>query len=131
MEANNVETNVLVLTGEAGEMYAIPQDALEQYRVSDEQRAELEEQWGDDVSGYTMYQSYLNEQAMGQRNAEMRQQREAMRHKADYAQMSADAGAGGEETAAKASGEAQGMKRLFTGVLTTLRLAPARTPKQP
>jgi hypothetical protein len=130
MEDNMVEKSVLVLTGEGGELYAIPQEALKQYLATDEQRAAIEEVWGgDDVSGYSMYQNYLAGQAVSQRHSDLHQRREEIRHKADYAQMSAAADAGGGEPG-RSGAEADPIRKgFFTGVLTTLRLMPAKATK--
>jgi hypothetical protein len=130
MEDNVVEKIVLVLTGEGGELYAIPQEALKQYLASDEQKAAIEEVWGgDDVSGYSMYQNYLAGQAVSQKQTEFRQNREEIRHKADYAQMSAAADAGGGESSNSEAKSDPIRKGFFTGVLTTLRLMPAKATK--
>ncbi len=127
MEGSTAEKKVLVLTGEAGELYAIPQDALEQYRVTGEQKAQLEEQLGDDVSGYSMYQNYLSQQTAAYNRAELDQRGEEIRHKADYAH-----GAAEDEVDMEAGSTAQpmGVRRLFTGVLATLKLAPTRMPEE-
>ena len=84
MEGSTAETKVLVLSGEGGELYAIPQEALEQYRVTGEQQAQLEEQLGDDVSGYSMYQNYMSEQTAAYKRSELNQRGEEIRHRADY-----------------------------------------------
>jgi hypothetical protein len=70
----NTDGDVLLLTDEAGNMYAIPREALERHRVSGEEKARWEQLTGDEVSGYSMYQSYLNEQQTGYRQAERRQE---------------------------------------------------------
>ena len=76
-----------------------------------------------------MYQNYLAGQAVSQKQTEFRQHREEIRHKADYAQMSAGADAGGGE-AGKSDAESVSVKKgFFTGVLTTLRLMPAKATK--
>jgi hypothetical protein len=123
MADKSVETTVLVLTDDNGELYAIPQDALERFRISDEQRAQIEQEQGDDVSGYSMYQNYLSQQNHAHKQSEFSRRGEEIRHKADYTQM---AGKEAEEgTAAGVALQPQGIKRFFSGVLTTLRLAPA------
>jgi hypothetical protein len=120
MEDSTVEKKVLILTGEAGELYVIPQNALEQYRVTDEQKAELEQQWGDDVSGYGMYQNYLAEQTAAYQRAELHQRGEEIRHKADYAHGTGESEADVEAGDADSAAQPMGIRRLFTGVLTTL-----------
>jgi hypothetical protein len=126
MEGSTVEKKVLILTGEAGELYAIPQDALEQYRVTDEQKAELEEQLGDDVSGYSMYQNFMTEQTAAYQRAELNQRGDEIRHKADYARAGRESEGDVEAASAGSAAQPMGVRRLFTGVLTTLRLAAVR-----
>ncbi len=67
------QNEVLVLTDEAGNLYAIPRDVVEQHRLTGEQKAQFESQLGEDVSGYSMYQQYMNEQLAGYHQAESRQ----------------------------------------------------------
>jgi hypothetical protein len=134
MDDNRAETEVLVLTGDAGELYAIPQDALEHYRLTDEQKAEVEEQWGEEVSGYSMFENYLAEQANANRQAEFRQRSDEILHKAEHAQMTASGDEQSEvdaQVAEVAKAEPRGVRKLFTGVLATLRIAPAKVAKEP
>jgi hypothetical protein len=124
---DSAKTTVLLLGSDAGELYAIPQEDLEKYRVTDEQRAEVEQQWGelgDDVSGYSMelYQAYLIHKAESNLSAE------EMRRKADYSGTGDDVEE--TETSAGTAAEPQGLRRAFTGLLMTLRLAPAKVPEE-
>ncbi len=99
---NNVNNDdVLLLTDEAGNMYAIPREALERHRVTGEEKAQWEQLAGDDVSGYSMYQSYLNEQQAGYHQAERRQEadearmvRDASRTESNDANVEVTTGAG-------------------------------------
>jgi hypothetical protein len=131
MDDKKVETTMLVLTDEADELYAIPQEALEQYRVTEEQKAALEQEWGEEVSGYSMYQNFLSQQTSAYDQAELRRRGEEIRHKANHAQMTTTSDQQDEVGIQVAEVEPRGMKKLFTGVLTTLRLAPVRITKEP
>jgi hypothetical protein len=74
MATHNVEGNeVLLLTTEDGEMYAIPRDVVERHRVTGERKAAIESELGEDVSGYSMYQHFINQQLAGYHQAESRQ----------------------------------------------------------
>lgn len=66
------EGDILVLTDEEGNMYAIPRQVVEQHRLTEAQKAEITSELGDDVSGYSMYQQFMNQQMAAQHQAESR-----------------------------------------------------------
>jgi hypothetical protein len=68
-EANEV----LVLTGEGGEIYAIPRDVVERHRLTGERKQAVERELGDDVTGYSMYQQFMSQQLADIHQAEARQ----------------------------------------------------------
>jgi hypothetical protein len=130
VEDNKVDTTVLVLIDEVGELYAIPEDALERYRLTDKGKAELVEQSDEEVSGYSMFENYLAEQANAHRRAEFRQRSDEILHKAEHAQM-AESDRQSEVNAQAAEAEPRGVKKLFTGALATLRIAQIKITKEP
>jgi hypothetical protein len=67
-EANEV----LVLTGEGGEIYAIPRDVVERHRLTGERKQAVERELGDDVTGYSMYQQFMSQQLADIHQAEAR-----------------------------------------------------------
>lgn len=79
MKAEMQDQEMLLLIDENEVMYAIPREVVESYRVKEEQKVDLEKLLGDDVSGYTMYESYVNEQLAAMRSAEKLEKAEAAR----------------------------------------------------
>jgi hypothetical protein len=71
-EMNNDE--VLILSDGEGIYYEIPREVVEQHRVSDERKAEIEAAAGDDVSGYSYDSYFIKEHIVASRQAEMREQ---------------------------------------------------------
>ncbi len=69
---NNDE--VLVLSDGEGTYYEIPREVVEQHRVSDERKAEIEAAAEDDVSGFGYDSYFIREQIVASRQAEMREQ---------------------------------------------------------
>ena len=51
---------MLVLTDENGNTYAIPREVVERHRVTADRKAAMERELGEDVSGYSMYQQFMN-----------------------------------------------------------------------
>lgn len=86
--------DVLVLSDENGNVFAIPREVVEQYRLTDQERAQLESQSGKDVSGYSMYQQFMNQQMASQHQA-------ALRQAADDARMTRIAASEEEESASR------------------------------
>jgi len=76
-EIDNKE--MLLLVDENETMYAIPREVVESYLLTDEQKVNLKKYLGDDVSGYTMYESHVNEQLTATYMAEKVQRSEAAR----------------------------------------------------
>jgi hypothetical protein len=118
METNETNKEVLVLTDESGSYYAIPFEALERYRVTKEQKAEIEGLLGPDVSGYGMFEQYVTEHRASQYQAD--RQGEAERERL---LKSTEEGAGGEGRSLPGRG-------FFTGVVTTLQSISRALPKQ-
>ena len=50
----------LVLTDGEGKLYAIPRETVERYKVSGEQKAEIERELGDEVQGFSMFAAQAN-----------------------------------------------------------------------
>src|SRR5688572_6936744 len=69
---NNDE--VLVLSDGEGTYYEIPREIVEQHRVSDERKKEIEAAAEDDVSAYGYDTYFIREQMVASRQAEMREQ---------------------------------------------------------
>jgi hypothetical protein len=70
---------VLVLTDEDGVYYAVPREILERYRVSDEQKGELDALLGDEVVGYLMQNTSMTDQLARTYHAEKIEQGAAER----------------------------------------------------
>jgi hypothetical protein len=68
-------------------------------------------------------------QAASQKQDDLRHRGEEIRHKADYAQMSAHGDAGGGEASNSNTDPIANGKGFFTGILITLRLRPAKVAK--
>ncbi len=118
MEKNATDQKVLLLTDESGSHYAIPFEALERYRVSDEQRSEIEGLLGPDVSGYGMFEQSVAEHRAAQYQAD--RQDEAARER-----LLKSAG----ESADVEAGSLPG-RGFFTGVVATLRSMSRVVPEQ-
>jgi len=69
---NNDE--VLMLSDGEGNYYEIPREIVEQHKVSNERKAEIEAADEDDVSGFSFDAYYMREQIAASRQAEMREQ---------------------------------------------------------
>src|SRR6476619_539862 len=63
--------DVLVLSDNEGNVYAIPRPVVERHRLTPEQRAQVEQELGDDVAGFQLHSSYMNEKLAGFRHAEL------------------------------------------------------------
>jgi hypothetical protein len=111
----NQTNEVLVLTGEGGEIYAIPREVVEQHRVTGSNKTEIETQLEDEVSGYTMYQNFVAQQTAGYHQSEARQAAAEARM-ARQAQMD-DASAAGQPSG---GGSAAGIRGALVGVWRTL-----------
>lgn len=108
--------DMLVLTDDEGNMYAIPRQVVEQHRLSEAQKAEITSELGDDVSGYSMYQQFMNQQMAAQHQAESR-------HAAAEARMARQALADDDAVAADPAQDvdrAPGLRGIVTGVWRSL-----------
>lgn len=117
-DTTNTNDEVLVLTDNEGNYYAIPRATLDQHRLTGEQKAKVEELVGGDVEGYTMDQWYMRENLTSQYQSERRQEaaRERMLRKG--------VGGGEEEESGLELGtetRAMGMRGVLTGMFTSLR----------
>jgi hypothetical protein len=108
----------LVLSDADGNIYAIPRDIVEAHRVTPEQKAQLEELLGDDVSGYTMYQQLMTHQHSDTHLSEMRQ-KGAEARMAKSAQEEATQGAVGSEAKATTA-PAPALRAVLTGIWMSL-----------
>lgn len=92
------DNEVLVFSDHEGNYYAIPREMVERHKVSDEQKAELQELVGDEVSGYSMYEQFMTQQRVDTHYSELRQEAAEARRAAEaHPQMSEDT----EDTEAK------------------------------
>ena len=115
--ADHTNDEVLVLTDNEGNYFAIPRDTLDQHRLTGEQKAKVEELVGGDVEGYTMDQWYMRENLTSQYQSERRQ--EAARER-----MLRKGGGGAEEESGLHMGAEMrpaGIRTVLTGMFTSLR----------
>lgn len=109
----------LVLSDDAGNYYAIPVTDLEQYRVSDEQKDNINESLGDDVAGFIMnpmYSAFVNQHHATQHQGDLARSTQASRVRDTDATQQAQPDAS-QETPQRAPI----LRRVFTGVLSTIK----------
>ena len=108
---------MLVLTDENGNTYAIPREVVERHRVTADRKAAMERELGEDVSGYSMYQQFMNQQLASYHQAEARQA-------AAESRMARTANAGeAAENGQQAASPATGLRGVLVGVWRSLRFA--------
>jgi len=113
--------DVLVLSDPDGNIYAIPRPVVEHHRLTPSQKAELEQQLGEDVSGFQLQSAYMTEKLAGYRHAELINEGNHARM-ARMAQASGDS-AGGDQVGQTAR---PGFQSAITGVwrsIASLRTA--------
>ncbi|MFL5734409.1 MAG: hypothetical protein ACJ78Q_14575 [Chloroflexia bacterium] len=104
----------LVLTDHEGAYYAIPRDTLGKYRLSDEQKAKIQDLAGDDVAGHLMNNWYVHENITAQYQSERREEASRERKvKANAAEPRSE-----DQQVGRAPGR---MRGALTFVFTTLR----------
>jgi hypothetical protein len=118
MENNTADKEVLVLTDDSGTYYAIPIEALERYRVTEEQKAQIEGLLGSDVSGYAMFEQMMMEHRISQNQADRMDEAERERMI-----RSSKESTDGEAKPLQARG-------LFTGLVATLRSINRSAPEE-
>jgi hypothetical protein len=118
VENNDNYQEMLVLSDESGNYFAIPFGDLEHYRVSEEQRAQIGELLGSDVSGYNISNPYLLEDRAHQLQADRQ-------HEAEQARLRNLAKENSES-----SPKVLHARGLFTGVVATLKLISRPASKQ-
>ncbi len=64
---------VLMLADEDGNYYEIPREVVEQHKVSEERKAEIEAATRDEVSGYSYDTYFIKEQIAAYRQADMQE----------------------------------------------------------
>jgi hypothetical protein len=116
MAGDTSENNdMLVLSDNHGNMFAIPRDVVERHQLTPEQRAEIEKQLGEDVSGFQLHSAYMTEKLAGFHQA-------ALLQEAEQARMARMASSDRPPSA----GDQPGIQSVITGVwrsLASLRTA--------
>src|SRR5689334_6536277 len=107
------QSDVLVLSDEAGNMYAIPRQVVEQHMLTDQERAQIESQLDEDVSGYSMYQQVMNQYMASEHQAESRQG-------AAEAHMARQATSANEESTSSQATAGARLGGMMTGVWRSL-----------
>ncbi len=113
----------LLLTDENGNYFAIPRGTVEKYKATGEQRDQIEQALGEDVSGFSMYQQHINEFRTSTYQAERRQeaaQERLIRSARSEQEDSPTAGA-------EASGNSLG--QMLTGMWRSLPFLRSSTPR--
>ncbi len=113
----------LILSDENGNYFAIPRETVEKYKASGEQRDQIEQALGEDVSGYSMYQQQMNEYRTSTYQAERRQEA-AQERMARSARPDP-----GESTPSSAEESDRSLGQMLTGTWKSLPFLRSATPR--
>ncbi len=110
------DNEMLVFNDPEGNYYAIPREMVERHKVTDEEKAELQNLMGDEVSGYSMYEQFMTQQRADTRYTELRQEADGVRRAAEA---HPQASQGTKDSDAKRQ-STSGLKGAFVGMWVTM-----------